>query len=137
MSIDSVDVIFNKEDIGEISITWKDPSIFTEEEKAIIIHEYFALMNAKGWTVITNLMEGEPDGIYVKTRDAGDLISGIDGFALMMMKTHEYSDSGEDVILYSAPCVMRPTSGFSGTGWKKYTTIEEAEAALKLTPINQ
>ena len=50
--------------IGEMMITWKDPEQFTKEEKAVIIHEYFALMLAKGWTVITNLMEGEPDGIY-------------------------------------------------------------------------
>lgn len=52
--------------IGEMMITWKDPEQFSKEEKAIIIHEYFELMLAKGWTVITNLMEGEPDGLYYR-----------------------------------------------------------------------
>ena len=127
---------YDKECIGEISISWKDPSIFTEEEKSIIIHEYFGLMNAKGWTVVTNLMEGEPDGIYVKTSVGGNFISTIELFAFNKISTHE-NDDFEEVILYSAPCVMRPTSGISGTGWEKYATIEEAEVALNLTPINQ
>lgn len=133
--IEISDFIINKEDIGEITITWKDPSIFTEEEKAIIIHEYFGLMNAKGWTVITNLMEGEPDGIYVKARNLNLESENLDSLMVLLRFTHISTNGGSGgAILHSAPCVMRPTSGFSGTGWEKYATIEEAEAALNLMP---
>ena len=135
-SSESSNLIINKEDIGEISISWKDPSIFTDEEKAIIIHEYFGLMNAKGWTVITNLMEGEPDGIYVKARQLNFDGENVDGFIVLLRYTHLTTNGSGGAILHSAPCVMRPTSGFSGTGWEKYATIEEAEAALNLTPTN-
>lgn len=51
--------------------------------------------------------------------------------------THISTNGSGYVLLHSAPCVMRPTSGISGTGWEKYATIEEAEVALNLTPINQ
>ena len=49
------------DNIGEIMITWKDTSVLSKEEKAIIIYEYFKLMTLKGWTVVTNLYEDKTD----------------------------------------------------------------------------
>lgn len=80
--------------IGEITITWKDTSILTKEEKAIAVREYFKLMNLKGWTVITNLCEegAESDTIWSKV---------IDG------------------ITYEAPFIYFPTTGLPNRGWSQ------------------
>lgn len=88
------DLSISPKTIGEITITWKDISILTKEEKAIAVREYFKLMNLKGWTVITNLCEEgvESDTIWSKV---------IDG------------------ITYEAPFVYFPTTGLPNRGWSQ------------------
>lgn len=80
--------------IGEITITWKDTSIFTKEEKAVAVREYFKLMNLKGWTVITNLCEegSESDSLWSKELDG---------------------------VAYEALFVYFPTTGLPNRGWSK------------------
>jgi hypothetical protein len=88
------DLSISPKTIGEITITWKDTSVLTKEEKAIAVREYFKLMNLKGWTVITNLCEEgvESDTIWSKV---------IDG------------------ITYEAPFVHFPTTGLPNKGWSQ------------------
>lgn len=80
--------------IGEITITWKDTSVLTKEEKAIAVREYFKLMNLKGWTIITNLCEEgvESDTLWTK------VLNGT---------------------TYEAPFVYFPTTGLPNRGWSQ------------------
>lgn len=55
------------ESVGVITITWKDPSSISLDEAVIIEHEYFRLMELKGWTVVSNLVEKNPGKIYKRT----------------------------------------------------------------------
>lgn len=80
--------------IGEITITWKDTSTLTKEEKAIAVREYFKLMNLKGWTVITNLCE---EGVETDT-SWSKVIEGI---------------------TYEAPFIYFPTTGLPNRGWSQ------------------
>ncbi len=72
------------ENIGEIMITWKDTSVLSKAEKAIIIYEYFKLMTLKGWTVVTNLYEDKtdedgnpivPSGVYYRVANGHTYIA--------------------------------------------------------------
>jgi hypothetical protein len=74
----------SSKNIGEIMITWKDTSVLSKEEKAIIIYEYFKLMTLKGWTVVTNLYEDKtdedgntivPSGVYYRIVDGHTYIA--------------------------------------------------------------
>ena len=59
----------NPENVGIITITWKNPSLISDNDKAVILHEYFELMRLKGWTIISNLVEQTPGKIYKRTFD--------------------------------------------------------------------
>lgn len=70
-----VNLEISPDNIGEIMITWQDTSLLSKKEKAVIIYEYFKLINLKGWTVATNLYEDltdsegnaiEPSGLYYR-----------------------------------------------------------------------
>lgn len=101
------------DDMGEIMITWQDTSVLSKEEKAVIIYDYFKLMNLKGWTVVTNLYEDLtdengneiiPSGTYyravaVTTSDAATHVDG----------------SGNYYRIYIAPVVHFPEYGFKNT----------------------
>lgn len=49
----------SSDEIGIITITWKDPVSIPKEDALIIEREYFKLLALKGWTIVTNLRENE------------------------------------------------------------------------------
>lgn len=45
-----------KDDVGKITISWADLESLAVEDRAIILHELFPLIEEKGWTIETNLV---------------------------------------------------------------------------------
>lgn len=119
--------IIKPDTIGEIMITWQNTDIFDDDEKIIILNEYFKLMTLKGWTVITNLyydVEGdEPNGVYARAIKVDDATTA----------THK--KGGNFYKLYSAPNVIYPTTGFAKRAWAKYDSESAAASALGLTAL--
>ena len=68
------------DEIGIITITWKDPAAISDADALIIEREYFKLMNLKGWTIVTNLRDNENSTQFVRdingTLSVGTLILG-------------------------------------------------------------
>lgn len=83
----------SSKNIGEIMITWKDTSVLSKEEKAIIIYEYFKLMTLKGWTVVTNLYEDKTDEDGNPIVPAGVYYRVVDGHTYIVTNIH-YPETG-------------------------------------------
>jgi predicted AAA+ superfamily ATPase len=60
-------------EVGIITITWKNPGVVDPADALIIEREYFKLMNIKGWTVVTNLRENENGTRF--TREINGIVS--------------------------------------------------------------
>lgn len=120
----------SSENIGEIMITWSDLSVLSKQEKAIIIYEYFKLMNLKGWTVVTNLYEDltdsddntiEPTGIYYRA------------IPLETSEGATHTGTNNDYYrVYLASTIHYPEYSFKNTN--KWIHVE-SESDIPFTPI--
>lgn len=113
-----------------ITITWNDLNLLDDGDKAIILYELFPIMEAKGWTIATNLTDSsfsayELDGKYFnKVEVISDQLLKNESLA-----THRDND-GKLYYIMQSPFIM----GNIGS-WEYFRTLEAAVETWGLTEI--
>ena len=106
--------------IGELTISWQDPSTIDEIDIVRIVNELFYQMNLKGWTIDTNVgIDQEVQGIFAKVEKVAPEFA-----------THTDS-AGNNVMLRTAKYVYGPKSNT----WTKCDSEEAAVSTFNLTAI--
>ena len=106
--------------IGELTISWQDPSTIDEIDRVRIVNELFYQMNLKGWTIDTNVgIDQEVQGIFAKVEKVAPQFA-----------THTDSD-GNNVMLRTAKYVYGPKQDT----WTKCDSEEAAVSTFNLTAI--
>ena len=106
--------------IGELTISWQDPSTIDEIDRVRIVNELFYQMNLKGWTIDTNVgIDQEVQGIFAKVEKVAPEFA-----------THTDAE-GNDVMLRTAKYVYGPKADT----WTKCDNEEAAVSNFNLTAI--
>ena len=106
--------------IGELTISWQDPSTIDEIDRVRIVNELFYQMNLKGWTIDTNVgIDQQVQGIFAKVEKVAPEFA-----------THTDS-AGNNVMLRTAKYVYGPKQDT----WTKCDSEEAAVSHFNLTAI--
>ena len=120
-------------DIGEITITWKNPYSISLENRLIIVREYFKWLQLKGWTVISNIT----DDISPSLTNTSDKIWGRVYEVDASEATHKTSDS-KNVVIATSDLIYPAVSTFTKDAqytWVQYDSVNDLIEKLRLTPI--
>lgn len=112
--------LWKSANIGEITISWQDPSVIEEADRTRLVNELFYAMTLKGWTIDTNLsINLDEQGIYAKVDKVAQEFA-----------THTDAE-GNFVLLRTAKYIYGPKSD----KWTHYDNEASAISQLNLTAI--
>ena len=119
-------------DIGEITITWKNRDLLNYRERLIAVREYFKWMQLKGWTVVSNINDSLIQANGDSSKVWGRLYEVPENEA-----THTTTD-GKKVVIATASNVYTGLSTWEKEdpySWAQYDSVEDLITILQLTVL--